>query len=98
MFYCRDYRQADKPPYKPYSRTKNFAPPPSGGLKKKNALARLLVVWYKKKKEGKKHTDEVAVRTTTQAAAGMIHLMAVGIWIWGSSFLFPPALIPVNSG
>ena len=24
--------------------------------------------------------------------------MAVGIWIWGSSFLFPQALIPVNSG
>ena len=30
--------------------------------------------------------------------AGMIHLMAVGIWIWGSSFLFPQASIPVNSG
>ena len=29
-----------------------------------------------------RHTDEVAVRTTTQAASGMIHLMAVGIWIW----------------
>ena len=41
---------------------------------------------------------EVAVRTTTQVASGMIHLMAVGIWIWGSSFLFPQALIPVNSG
>jgi hypothetical protein len=27
-----------------------------------------------------------------------IHLMAVGIWIWGSSFLFPQASIPVNSG
>ena len=36
--------------------------------------------------------------TTTQVASGMIHLMAVGIWIWGSSFLFPQALIPVNSG
>jgi len=24
--------------------------------------------------------------------------MAVGIWIWGSSFLFPQALISVNSG
>ena len=34
----------------------------------------------------------------TQAASSMIHLMAVGIWIWGSSFLFPQALIPVNSG
>ena len=45
-----------------------------------------------------KSTDEVAVRTTSQAASGMIHLMAVGIWIWGSSFLFPQALIPVNSG
>jgi hypothetical protein len=45
-----------------------------------------------------RHTGEVAVRTTTQAASGMIHLMAVGIWIWGSSFLFPQALIPVNSG
>ena len=28
----------------------------------------------------------------------MNHLMAVGIWIWGSSFLFPQASIPVNSG
>jgi hypothetical protein len=42
--------------------------------------------------------DEVAVRTTTQVAPGMIHLMAFGIWIWGSSFLFPQASIPVNSG
>jgi hypothetical protein len=31
-----------------------------------------------------RHTDEVAVRTTTQVASGMVHLMAVGIWIWGS--------------
>ena len=45
-----------------------------------------------------RHTEEVAVRTTTQVASGEIHLMAVGIWIWGSSFLFPQALIPVNSG
>ena len=45
-----------------------------------------------------RHTDEVTVRTTTQVASGIIHLMAVGIWIWGSSFLFPQALIPVNSG
>jgi len=39
-----------------------------------------------------------AVRLTSQVASGMIHLMAVGIWIWGSSFLSPQALIPVNSG
>jgi len=45
-----------------------------------------------------RHTDEVAVRMTTQVASGMIHLMAVGTWIWGSSFLFPQALIPLNSG
>jgi len=45
-----------------------------------------------------RHTEEVAVRTTTQVASGMMHPMAVGIWIWGSSFLFPQALIPVNSG
>jgi hypothetical protein len=38
------------------------------------------------------HTEEVAVRTPTQVASDMIHLMAVGIWILGSSFPFPPGI------
>ena len=44
------------------------------------------------------HTEEVAVRTPTQVASDMIHLMAVGIWILDPHFLFPLALISVNSG
>jgi len=39
------------------------------------------------------------VKTTTQVASAMIHLVVtVGIWIWGSLFLSVQALIPVNSG
>ena len=42
--------------------------------------------------------EEVAVRTTTQVASGMIHLMIVDIWIWGSSLFLPQALVLVISG
>jgi len=40
-----------------------------------------------------RHSEKVALRTTTQVASAMIHLMTNGIWIWGgSSFLSPRAV------
>jgi hypothetical protein len=39
-----------------------------------------------------RQTEEVTVRTTTQVAPVVIHLMAVDIWVGGSSFPFLQAI------